>query len=171
MSFINKYRDHPNQFKVNGKTMISSYEGGCLGNSGWQSLKDQTNGYIMPFISGLEGHFNEWPSLDSWYGLVYFDENIFKLYKSNLISMLAGVVLGLKATIQKMYVNLGLHSVWLNLTALRRTMINTVNEHRSLFWLLLKWLDRYQSTRLKICCHRQRVDVVRFPVPTPTFNL
>lgn len=83
VSFVNKYRNHPNQFKVNGKTMISSYEGACLGNSGWQSLKDQTDGYVMPFISGLEGHFSEWPALDSWYWLVFFDENI--LYKSILI--------------------------------------------------------------------------------------
>ena len=56
--------------------MISSYEGGCLGNSGWQSFKDQTNGYVMPFISGLEGHFNQWPALDSWYWLVLFSMRI-----------------------------------------------------------------------------------------------
>lgn len=64
---VNLYKNHPNQFKVNGKTFISSYSGDCLGNSGWQSLKDQTNGYIMPFIWGLEGSFGSWPSLDSWY--------------------------------------------------------------------------------------------------------
>ncbi|PPQ83225.1 LOW QUALITY PROTEIN: GH-71 [Psilocybe cyanescens] len=64
---VNLYNNHPNQFKVNGKNFISSYSGDCLGNSGWQSLKDQTNGYIMPFVWGLEGNFNSWPSLDSWY--------------------------------------------------------------------------------------------------------
>lgn len=67
VNIVNTYANHPNQFKFNGKTMISSYEGACLGNSGWQSLKSQTNGYTMPFISGLEGKFNQWPAMDSWY--------------------------------------------------------------------------------------------------------
>jgi Glycosyl hydrolase family 71 len=44
VSIVNTYANHPNQFKFNGKTMISSYEGGRLGNAGWQSLKQQTNG-------------------------------------------------------------------------------------------------------------------------------
>ena len=70
VSLVNTYANHPNQFKFNGKTFISSYEGGCLGNAGWASLKDQTNGYAMPFISGLEGQFSQWPALDSWYWLV-----------------------------------------------------------------------------------------------------
>ena len=70
VKLVNKYGNHSNQFKVNGKPMVSSYEGGCLGNSGWQSLKEKTNAYIMAFISGLEGHFSEWPALDSWYWLV-----------------------------------------------------------------------------------------------------
>ncbi|KAH9476860.1 Glucan endo-1,3-alpha-glucosidase agn1 [Psilocybe cubensis] len=64
---VNLYNNHPNQFKVNGKAFISSFSGGCLGNDGWQSLKSQTNGYIMPFIWGLENNFQSWPSLDSWY--------------------------------------------------------------------------------------------------------
>ena len=64
---VNKYADHPNQFKVNGKPMVSSYSGDCLGNSGWANLKARTNGYLMPFIGGLEGRFDQWPSLDSWY--------------------------------------------------------------------------------------------------------
>jgi len=67
VNIANTYRNHPNQFKYNGQTFISSYEGACLGNAGWQSLKAQTNGYVMPFISGLEGKFNQWPALDSWY--------------------------------------------------------------------------------------------------------
>ena len=50
--------------------MISSFEGGCLGITGWERLKTQTNGYLMPFISGLEGKFSEWSVLDSWYWLV-----------------------------------------------------------------------------------------------------
>ncbi|KAF9484188.1 hypothetical protein BDN70DRAFT_181683 [Pholiota conissans] len=64
---VNLYASHPNQFKVNGKVMISSYSGDCLGQSGWASLKAQTNGYLMPFIWGLEGQFNQWSALDSWY--------------------------------------------------------------------------------------------------------
>ena len=70
VSLVNTYGNHSNQFKVDGKPMISSFEGGCLGNSGWQALKNQTNGYLMPFISGLEGKFSQWPALDSWYWLV-----------------------------------------------------------------------------------------------------
>jgi glucan endo-1,3-alpha-glucosidase len=70
VSLVNTYSNHPNQFKIDGKPMISSYEGGCLGNSGWESLIAQTNGYTMPFISGLEGQFPQWPALDSWYWLV-----------------------------------------------------------------------------------------------------
>ncbi|CAK5270188.1 unnamed protein product [Mycena citricolor] len=62
-----QFSSHPSQFKVNGRAMISSYEGACLGDAGWRSLKDQTNGYIMPFISGLEGNFGAWSSFDSWY--------------------------------------------------------------------------------------------------------
>lgn len=64
---VNQFAGHPNQFRVNGKPMISSYSGDCLGNSGWAQLKSLTNGYVMPFIWGLEGQFNNWPSLDSWY--------------------------------------------------------------------------------------------------------
>jgi glucan endo-1,3-alpha-glucosidase len=67
VSQVNQFANHPNQFLVNGKTMISSYSGDCLGDSGWASLKAQTNGYVMPFIWGLEGSFSSWPSLDSWY--------------------------------------------------------------------------------------------------------
>src|SRR5882757_11103008 len=41
VSRVNTYANHPNQFKVDGKPMISSYSGACLGNSGWNSLKAQ----------------------------------------------------------------------------------------------------------------------------------
>ncbi|TFK29164.1 hypothetical protein FA15DRAFT_632705 [Coprinopsis marcescibilis] len=64
---VRQFRDHPNQFKINGKVFVSSYSGDCLGNAGWASLKAQTNAYLMPFIWGLEGRFSQWPSLDSWY--------------------------------------------------------------------------------------------------------
>ena len=73
VSTVNQYANHPNQFKVDGKPMISSFEGGCLGNAGWASLQSQTNGYTMPFISGLEGSFPSWPSLNQWYWLVCFN--------------------------------------------------------------------------------------------------
>ncbi|KDQ33034.1 glycoside hydrolase family 71 protein [Pleurotus ostreatus PC15] len=66
VSRTNQWVNHPNQFKVNGKTMISSFSGDCFGNNGWQAIKDQTNGYLMPFIPNLEGKFSSWPSLDSW---------------------------------------------------------------------------------------------------------
>ncbi|KAJ7091081.1 glycosyl hydrolase family 71-domain-containing protein [Mycena epipterygia] len=62
-----QFSSHPWQFKVGAKPMVSSYSGDCLGNAGWQSLKDQTGAYVMPFIWGLEGNFGSYPSLDSWY--------------------------------------------------------------------------------------------------------
>lgn len=64
--WVNQFASHPNQFKVNGKPMISSFSGACLGNSGWADLKSRTNGFLMPFISGIDGQFDNWSSLDSW---------------------------------------------------------------------------------------------------------
>lgn len=66
-SRVNEFAQHPNQFRVDGRPMISSFSGDCLGDSGWASLKAQTNGYLMPFIWGLEGQFGNWKSLDSWF--------------------------------------------------------------------------------------------------------
>ncbi|KAJ6617911.1 glycoside hydrolase [Mycena sp. CBHHK59/15] len=63
----NLYASHPNQFMVDGKPMISSYEGACLGVDGWAQVKAQTAGYLMPFVSGQEGDFDSWTSWDSWY--------------------------------------------------------------------------------------------------------
>ncbi|KAJ7434682.1 glycosyl hydrolase family 71-domain-containing protein [Mycena latifolia] len=60
VSRTRQFSSHPWQFKVGGKPMISSYSGDCLGNSGWQSLKDQTGAYLMPQLGS-------YPSLDSWY--------------------------------------------------------------------------------------------------------
>jgi hypothetical protein len=71
VSRVKQFSGHGWQFKVGGKPMISSYSGDCLGNSGWQSLKDQTGGYLMPFIWGLEGNFGSYPSMDSWYWCVF----------------------------------------------------------------------------------------------------
>ncbi|KAJ7479212.1 glycosyl hydrolase family 71-domain-containing protein [Mycena latifolia] len=67
VSRTRQFSAHPWQFKVGGKPMISSFSGDCLGNGGWQSLKDQTGAYLMPFIWGLEGNFGSYTSLDSWY--------------------------------------------------------------------------------------------------------
>lgn len=64
---VNQFANHPNQFKMDNKPFVSSFFGSCLGNAGWASLKAQTNAYLMPFIEGIEGQFNNWPSLDSWY--------------------------------------------------------------------------------------------------------
>jgi glucan endo-1,3-alpha-glucosidase len=70
VSRINQFSSHPNQLKFNGKVFVSSFSGDCLGNSGWGSVKAQTNAYVMPFIWGLEGQFNNWLSLDSWFWYV-----------------------------------------------------------------------------------------------------
>jgi glucan endo-1,3-alpha-glucosidase len=72
VSRVKQFSGHGWQFKVGAKPMISSYSGDCLGNVGWQSLKDQTGGYLMPFIWGLEGNFGSYPSMDSWYWCVFF---------------------------------------------------------------------------------------------------
>ncbi|KAL0946528.1 hypothetical protein HGRIS_012737 [Hohenbuehelia grisea] len=81
-SRANQWSNHAYQFRVNGKTMISSYSGDCFGNDGWAAIKSQTNGYLMPFIWGLEGKFNQWPSLDSWYcwGCAWPNGNQYKTF-------------------------------------------------------------------------------------------
>ena len=66
VDWVNQHANHPNQFRVDGKPLISSFLGECLGDGGWAAVKAQTNGYLMPFLSGLEGNFGGWPSLDSW---------------------------------------------------------------------------------------------------------
>ncbi|KAF5376288.1 hypothetical protein D9615_008530 [Tricholomella constricta] len=67
VSRVKQFSSHPNQFRVEGKPMVSSFSGDCLGNAGWASLKAQTNAYLMPFVWGQEGRFDRWPSLDTWY--------------------------------------------------------------------------------------------------------
>jgi len=66
VDWVNRYAGHPNQFRVDGRPLISSFLGECLGNGGWAAVKSQTGGYLMPFLAGLEGNFGAWPSLDSW---------------------------------------------------------------------------------------------------------
>jgi glucan endo-1,3-alpha-glucosidase len=73
---VNQFANHPNQFRVDGKPMISSFAGKCLGNDGWANLKARTNGYLMPFIEAIEGQYNAWPSLDTW---LWYGE-FFELY-------------------------------------------------------------------------------------------
>ncbi|KAG6872919.1 hypothetical protein C0995_005177 [Termitomyces sp. Mi166 len=64
---IKRFAGHSSQFKVSGRVMVSSFEGGCLGQAGWQKIKDEVGAYLMPFISGLEGHFGLWGVLDTWF--------------------------------------------------------------------------------------------------------
>ena len=65
VSVVNQFSNHPSQLKINGQVFVSSFQGECLGSSGWKSLQSQTNAYTMPFISGLEGQFNNW-NFNSW---------------------------------------------------------------------------------------------------------
>ena len=57
VSVINTYTSDANQFLVNGRPMISSYEGGSLSASDWASIKSQTGGYLMPCV------LSSWPLL------------------------------------------------------------------------------------------------------------
>ncbi|KAG5732567.1 Glucan endo-1,3-alpha-glucosidase agn1, partial [Termitomyces sp. T112] len=52
---------------VNGRVMVSSFEGKCLKQVGWQKIKSEVGAYLMPFISGLEGQFWQWGVLDTWF--------------------------------------------------------------------------------------------------------
>ncbi|KAG6907007.1 hypothetical protein DXG01_010975 [Tephrocybe rancida] len=64
---VKRFAGHPSQFKVDGKVLVSSFEGACLGADGWERLRTETGAWLMPFISGLEGRFGEWGSLDTWF--------------------------------------------------------------------------------------------------------
>ncbi|EKM75389.1 hypothetical protein AGABI1DRAFT_79978 [Agaricus bisporus var. burnettii JB137-S8] len=67
VNVVNQFAQHESQFKVDGRPLISSFLGACLGSQGWQEIKDRTGGYLMPFIEGIEGQFDNWNCLDSWY--------------------------------------------------------------------------------------------------------
>jgi len=67
VAIVNQFSANQAQFKINGRPLISSYLGKCLGNDGWEEIKQQTNGYLMPFIAEIEGQFNNWNCLDSWF--------------------------------------------------------------------------------------------------------
>jgi len=72
ISIVNQFRDHPAQFKYDGgKPLISSYTGTCLGVDGWMQVKQDTNGYLMPFTYGEDYEDlrkgKVWGIFDSWY--------------------------------------------------------------------------------------------------------
>jgi glucan endo-1,3-alpha-glucosidase len=67
VSVVNQFSQNDAQFKIDGRPLVSSYLGKCLGNDGWQEIKKRTNAYLMPFIAEIEGQFNDWKSLDSWF--------------------------------------------------------------------------------------------------------
>ncbi|KAL9710637.1 hypothetical protein Ac2012v2_006175 [Leucoagaricus gongylophorus] len=67
VTIVNQFSANQAQFKVNGRPLISSYLGKCLGSDGWEEIKQRTNGYLMPFIAEIEGQFNDWNCLDSWF--------------------------------------------------------------------------------------------------------
>jgi glucan endo-1,3-alpha-glucosidase len=97
VSRVNQFVNHPNQFRVNGRPMISSFAGKCLGNDGWANIKTRTNGYLMPFIEEIEGKYDAWPSLDSWLWYVeLFNRNI-----QTLNPFTAGDARGRRATLKR----------------------------------------------------------------------
>lgn len=53
VNMVNTYASNANQFLVDGRPLISSYEGGTLSASDWSSIKSQTDGYLMPCVSRL----------------------------------------------------------------------------------------------------------------------
>ena len=103
VSRITQVSSHPSQFMYNGKVFVSSFSGDCLGNTGWAYVKSQTNAYVMPFIWGLEGQFNNWPSLDSWFWCVKINF-LLSPFAHYYVASPAGVVHGPKGTTQKMWV-------------------------------------------------------------------
>ncbi|KAJ3885100.1 glycosyl hydrolase family 71-domain-containing protein [Lentinula edodes] len=71
IKWVDSFKGLPAQFKVNGRPMISSYSGECLGPDGWQTIRAKTGGFLMPFIYGNDDQqFKRGSSygfLDSWY--------------------------------------------------------------------------------------------------------
>ncbi|THU94929.1 hypothetical protein K435DRAFT_898411 [Dendrothele bispora CBS 962.96] len=70
IDMVNYFRDHPAQFKYDGKPMISSYSGTCLGVDGWKRVRNETGGYLMPFTYEDYQELREgrsWGIFDSWY--------------------------------------------------------------------------------------------------------
>ncbi|KAJ3732630.1 glycosyl hydrolase family 71-domain-containing protein [Lentinula guzmanii] len=71
VNWVNAYKGLPGQFKIDGRPMISSYSGDCLGPDGWQTIRDQTGGFLMPFIYGDDDQQlkkgSSYGFFDSWY--------------------------------------------------------------------------------------------------------
>ncbi|KAJ4468794.1 glycoside hydrolase [Lentinula aciculospora] len=71
VKWVDTYKNSSAQFKVDGRPMISSYSGNCLGPSGWQIIRDKTGGFLMPFIYGGDDQQlkkgSSYGFLDSWY--------------------------------------------------------------------------------------------------------
>lgn len=69
--WVNSLSNNFAQFNVNDRPMISSYSGYCLGVDGWQSIRDETGGYLMPFFYGQDDQTlrsgSSFGFLDSWY--------------------------------------------------------------------------------------------------------
>ena len=67
IEYFNEFKSSSSQFYYNGRPMLSSYAGSCLSSSEWRRMKAETGAYLMPFMWGLEGQFNDaWSFLDSW---------------------------------------------------------------------------------------------------------
>lgn len=67
ITWVNKFKSYPAQFYYDGRPMISSFSGSCMSSDEWSRMKRETNGYLMPFMWGLENQFNNaWSFLDSW---------------------------------------------------------------------------------------------------------
>ncbi|KAE9396148.1 WSC-domain-containing protein [Gymnopus androsaceus JB14] len=72
VNWVNHLNQQGSQFRIDGRPMISSYSGFCLGAGGWQSVRDQTGGYLMPFIYGMDSDQSlnsdsTFGFFDSWY--------------------------------------------------------------------------------------------------------
>lgn len=67
INWVNKFKSYPAQFYYDGRPLISSFSGSCMSSDEWSRMKRETNGYLMPFMWGLENQFNNaWSFLDSW---------------------------------------------------------------------------------------------------------
>ncbi|KAJ3889782.1 glycoside hydrolase [Lentinula edodes] len=54
VNWVNTFSGSPAQFKVDGRPMVSSFSGDCLGPGGWQAVRDRTGGFLMPFIYNID---------------------------------------------------------------------------------------------------------------------
>ncbi|KAJ3775236.1 glycoside hydrolase [Lentinula raphanica] len=70
VNWANALSGLPAQFRVDGRPMVSSFSGDCLGPGGWQSVRDRTGGFLMPFIYNIDyqqlRRGGSWGFLDTW---------------------------------------------------------------------------------------------------------